>query len=92
MCLWIDVDDPTSNTLKASALDVDAVLVNKGGGPAAGAAASWGDPREDGEVPMPAVRRAQEVLAELASALRETDGGADMTTLTSSLARSQIEA
>jgi len=55
-------------------LDVGVVVVNKLAVLQPDAAAAWGDLREDGEVPMPlAGQQAEEVLAELAAALRQTD-------------------
>ena len=72
--LFVEFDGPTPHTLMASVLDVGGVVVNKLAVLQPGAAASWEDLREVGEVPMPlAARPAEEVLAELASALRQTD-------------------
>ena len=72
--LFVEFDGPTPHTLMASVLDVGGVVVNKLAVLQPGAAASWGDLREVGEVPMPlAARPAEEVLAELASALRQTE-------------------
>lgn len=73
--LFVEFDGPTPHTLMASVLDVGGlVVVNKLGILQPGAAAAWGDLGQDGEVPMPlAGRPAEEVLAELAAALRQTD-------------------
>ncbi len=72
--LFGEFDGPTPHTLMASVLDVGGVVVNKLAVLQPGAAAAWGDLREAGEVPMPlAGRSAEEVLAELASVLRQTD-------------------
>jgi len=72
--LYVEFDGPTPHTLMASVLDVGGVVVNELAVLQPGAAASWGDLREDGEVPMPlSGLPAEEVLAELAAALRQTD-------------------
>jgi hypothetical protein len=72
--LFVEFDGPTPHTLMASVLDVGGVVVNKLAVLQPGAAASWEDLREDGEVPMPlSGQPAEEVLAELASGLRQTD-------------------
>lgn len=72
--LFVEFDGPSPHTLMASVLDVGGVVVNKLAVLQPGAAAAWGELREDGEVPMPlSSRPAEEVLAELAAALRQTD-------------------
>lgn len=72
--LFVEFDGPTPHTVMASVLDVGGMVVNKLAVLQPDAAAAWGDLREDGEVPMPlAGQQAEEVLAELAAALRQTD-------------------
>jgi hypothetical protein len=72
--LFVEFDGPTPHTLMASVLDVGGVVVNKLAVLQPGAAASWEDLREAGEVPMPlSGQPGEEVLAELASALRQAD-------------------
>jgi len=72
--LFVEFDGPTPHTLMASVLDVGGVVVNKLAVLQPGAAAAWGDLREDGEVPMPlSGQPAEDVLTELAVALRQTD-------------------
>jgi len=72
--LFVEFDGATPHTVMASVLDVGGVVVNKLAVLQPGAAAEWEGLREDGEVPMPLSRRPpEEVLAELAAALRQTD-------------------
>lgn len=72
--LFVEFDGPTPHTLMASVLDVGGVVANKLAVLQSGAAAAWSDLREDGEVPMPlSGQPAEEVLTELATALRQTD-------------------
>ena len=72
--LFAEFDGPTPHTVMASVLDVGGTVVNKLAVLRPGAAATWGDLREDGDAPMPlAAQPAPEVLAELALALRRTD-------------------
>jgi hypothetical protein len=72
--LFVEFDGPTPHTVMASVLHVGGVVVNKLAVLQPGAAAAWGDLREVGEVPMPlSGQPAEEVLAELASVLRQTD-------------------
>jgi hypothetical protein len=71
---FVEFDGPTPHTLMASVLDVGGVVVNKLAVLQPGAAASWEDLREAGEVPMPVSGQpAEDVLVELAAALRQTD-------------------
>jgi len=72
--LFVEFDGPTPHTLMASVLDVGGVVVNKLAVLQPGAAEAWGDLREDSEVPMPlSGQPAEDVLTELAVALRQTD-------------------
>jgi hypothetical protein len=72
--LFIEYDGPVPHTLMARIGEVGGTLVDKMALLMPGAAAAWEAMREDGEVPMPpAEQDADEVLADLAAALRMTD-------------------
>jgi hypothetical protein len=72
--LLVEFDGPNPHTLMASVQDVGGVVVNTLAALQPGVAATWEDLCEEGAVPMPlSDHPAEEVLAELASALRQTD-------------------
>jgi hypothetical protein len=72
--LFVEFDGPTPHTLMASVLDIGGVVVNKLAVLEPGAATAWVTLREDDDVPMPVSDHpAEEVLAELAAAMRQTD-------------------
>lgn len=72
--LFVEFDGPTPHILMASVLEVGGVVVNKLAVLQPGAATAWEHLREDGDVPMPlSDQPADEMLAEMASAMRQTD-------------------
>jgi hypothetical protein len=72
--LFVDFDGPNPHTLTASVLDVGGTLVTRLGVLHPGAARAWDDDQDPDEVPMPLSEHpVDEVLAELASAMRDTD-------------------
>ncbi|MFF4147743.1 hypothetical protein ACFY0A_42215 [Streptomyces sp. NPDC001698] len=72
--LFIDYDGPVPHTLMAHVGEVGGTLVDKLALLAPRAADVWEESRSEGEVPMPlAEQDADEVLADLAAALRLTD-------------------
>jgi hypothetical protein len=72
--LFVEFDGPTPHTMMASVLDIGGVVVNKLAVLEPGAATAWENLREDDDVPMAlSDHPAEEVLAELAAAMRQTD-------------------
>jgi hypothetical protein len=72
--LFVEFDGPTPHTLMASVLDIGGVVVNKLAVLEPGAATAWENLREGDDVPMAlSDHPAEEVLAELAAAMRQTD-------------------
>jgi hypothetical protein len=72
--LFVDFDGPTPHTLTASVLDVGGTTVTRLGVLRLGAASAWDEAHDPDEVPMPLSEHpVDEVLAELASAMRDTD-------------------
>ena len=72
--LFVDFDGPNPHTLSASVIDVGGTMVTRLGVLHRGAARAWDDAHDPDEVPMPLSEHpVDEVLAELASAMRDTD-------------------
>jgi hypothetical protein len=72
--LFVEFDGPNPHTLVASVQHVGGVVVNSLAVLKPGAATTWESLREQREIPMPlSDHPAEEVLAELASALRQSD-------------------
>ena len=72
--LFVDFDGPNPHTLMASVLDVGGTIVTRLGVLHLGAARAWDDAHDPDDVPMPLTDHpVDEVLAELAAAMRDTD-------------------
>jgi hypothetical protein len=72
--LFVELDGPVPHTLMANVLTTGGTLTDRLAVLRPGAAKAWDDLREDDDAPMPvAPAPADEVLAEIADALRSTD-------------------